>query len=113
MEAGEALRRDNYSSKCSKRIAMELARKKKIVRTITHLTTVNIWDWFLSQDFDRIACFKQNLNAELMRDIDKHGTAWKQFGLDSTIWQLNEDNYPKYTWKVALNWKARPRIKRN
>ena len=38
-----------------------------------------------------------------MCDIYKRGlvpTARKQFGLDSTIWELQEDNDPKHTSKT-------------
>ena len=41
-----------------------------------------------------------------MCDIYKCGTARKQFGLDSTIWALQEDRDAKYMRKVALNWQV-------
>ena len=85
---------------------MELARKK---RTVKHSIKVNVWAYFSNQGFARIVCFKQNLIC----DIYKHGllpTARKQFGLDSTIWKLQEENEPKHTWYVAPNWKASHRI---
>ena len=44
-----------------------------------------------------------------MCDIYKRGllpTAREQFNLDSTIWELQDDNDLKHTWKLALNWKA-------
>jgi hypothetical protein len=44
-----------------------------------------------------------------MCDIYKHGllpTAKKQFGHDSTIWRLQEDNDPKHTSKLAVQWKT-------
>ena len=50
-----------------------------------------------------------------MCDIYKRGllpTTRKQFDLDSTIWALQEDNNPKHTFKLALNWKAGDRIKK-
>ena len=50
-----------------------------------------------------------------MYDIYKHDlvpTVRKQFGLDSTIWELQEDNDPKHTSKQALNWKASHRIQK-
>ena len=40
-----------------------------------------------------------------MCNIYEHNTAWKQFGLDSTMWELQEDNDIKHMWKVAMNWK--------
>ena len=43
-----------------------------------------------------------------MCDIYKRAllpTTWKQFGDDSTSWKLQEDNEPKHTWKLAVNWK--------
>ncbi|CAF3033188.1 unnamed protein product [Rotaria sp. Silwood2] len=43
-----------------------------------------------------------------MCDIYKRGllsTALKQFGHDSTLWKLQEDNDPKHTSKLAVNWK--------
>ena len=51
---------------------------------------------------------KQNLNAKLMCNISKRDllpTARKQFGHDSTAWKLQEDNDPKHTPKLAVNWK--------
>ena len=56
-----------------KGLEWKLPRKKKIVRTVKHLTKVNVWDCFSSQGFGRIVCFKQNLNAKLMCDIYKRG----------------------------------------
>ena len=50
-----------------------------------------------------------------MCDIYKRGlllTAQKQFGRDSSVWKLQEDNDDKRTWKVALNWKASHRIQK-
>ena len=50
-----------------------------------------------------------------MCDIYKRGllsTTRKKFSLDSTIWELQEDNNTKRTWKVALNWKARFRLQK-
>ena len=76
---------------------------------------MKVWGCFSSQSFGRIVCFKQNLNAELMCDIYKHDLlpiARKQFGLDSTIWELQEDNDSKHTSKRALNWKASHRIQK-
>ena len=32
-------------------------------------------------------------------------TARKQFGHDSTLWKLQEDNVPKHTSKLAISWK--------
>ena len=43
-----------------------------------------------------------------MCDIYKRGlllTVRKQFGYDSVLWKLQEDNEPKHTWKLAINWK--------
>ena len=48
-----------------------------------------------------------------MCDIYKHGlllTARKQFDLDSTVLELQGNNYAKHMWKVVLNWKASNRI---
>ena len=82
--------------------------EKKIVRTITRPIKVNVWSCYSSKGFSDIVCFKQNLNAELMCDISKRGllpTASKQSGYDSMLWKLQEENYPKHTWKPAVNWK--------
>ena len=43
-----------------------------------------------------------------MCDIYKRGllpTARKQFGHDSMLWKLQEDNDPKHRSKLAVNWK--------
>ena len=42
-----------------------------------------------------------------MCDIYKRGllpTVRKQFGHDSTLWKLQEDNEPKHTRKLEVNW---------
>jgi transposase len=91
-----------------KGLVWNLPGKKKVVRTVKHSIKVNVWDCFSSQGFGRIVCFKENLNAELMCHIYKCGllpTAQKQFGHDSTLWKLQEDNDPKHTSKLAINWK--------
>lgn len=82
--------------------------KKKVVQTVKYPIKVNVCGCFSSKGFGRIVCFKENLNAELMCDIYKHGllpTARKQFGHDSTSWKLQEDNDPKHTSKLAKQWK--------
>jgi transposase len=92
-----------------KGLVWNLPGKKKIVRTVKHPIKVNVWGCFSNKGFGCIVCFKQNLNAELMCDIYKHGllpTAKKQFGHDSTIWRLQEDNDPKHTSKLAVQWKT-------
>ena len=76
---------------------------------------MNVWGYFSSQSFGRIVCFRQSFNAELIYDIYRYSllpTVLKQFGLDSTIWELQEDNDAKHTWKVALKWKASHRIEK-
>jgi len=91
-----------------KGLVWNLPGKKKIVRTVKHPIKVNVWGCFSSKGFGRIVCFNENLNAELMCDIYKYGllpTARKQFGHDSTLWKLQEDNDPKHTSKLAINWK--------
>ena len=43
-----------------------------------------------------------------MCDIYKRGLlpiARKQFGHDSMLWKLQEDNDPKHKSKLAVNWK--------
>ena len=96
-----------------KRLVWNLAGEKKIIRTVKHSTKANVWDCFSSQGFTRVVCFQQNFNAKLVCDICKRSllpTARKQFGLDSTIWELQEDNDTNHKWKSALNWKANHRI---
>ena len=81
---------------------------KKAVRTVKHPIKANVWGCFSSKGLGHIVSFKQNLNAELMCDISKRDflpTARKQFGYDSTLWKLQQDNDPKHTWKLAVNWK--------
>ena len=85
---------------------MEVIRQRKLIRTIKNSSKVNVQSCFSSEDFGHIICFKNNLNAELMCDIFKHDlllTARKQFDLDSTVLELQENNYAKHMWKVALN----------
>jgi transposase len=92
-----------------KGLVWNLPGKKKVVRTVKHPIKVNVWGCFSSQGFGRIVCFKENLNAELMCNIYKYGllpTAKKQFGHDSTLWKLQEDNDPKHTSKLAVNWRV-------
>jgi len=63
---------------------------------------------FSTQGFGRVVCFNENLSADLICDIYKYGflpTARKQFGHDSTLWKLQEDNDPKHTSKLATNWR--------
>ena len=86
------------SSELCQRNGMELTWKKKVVRTVKHPVKVNVWGCFSSKGFGRVVCFKENLNAELMYDIYKRGllpTAQKQFGHDSMLWKLQEDDDPK------------------
>ena len=78
------------------------------MRTVKHPIEVNVWGCFSSKGFGRIVCFKENPNAELMCDIYKCGllpTAQKQFGHDSMLWKLQEDNDLKHRSKLAVNWK--------
>ena len=81
---------------------------KKVLRTVKHPIKINVWGCFSSQCFCRIVCFKQNPNTEFMCDIfklDLLPTARKPFGHNSILWKLQEDNEPKHTWKLAVNWK--------
>ena len=114
---GDLFRRDNHSSKFSKRIDMELDRKKRRSYEPSSIRPrwTKVWGCFSSQGFGRIVYFKQNLNPELMCDIYKYDlmpTARKQFGLDSTIWELQEDNDLTHTSERALNWKTSHRIQK-
>ena len=87
-----------------KGLVWKLTGKKKMLRIVKHSTKMNVWRCFSNQDFSRIVCFKQNFNAELMCDIYKRDlvpTARKQFGLDSIIWELQEDNEPTHTRRNA------------
>jgi len=91
-----------------KELVWNLPGKKKAVRTVKHPIKVNVWGCFSARGFGRVVCFNENLNANLMCDIYKYGllpTARKQFGHDSTLWKLQEDNDPKHTSKLAINWK--------
>ena len=93
---------------CVKGMVWNLPGKKKVVRTVKHPVKVNVWGCFSSKGFGRVVCFKENLNAELMCDIYKRGllpTVRKQFGRDSVLWKLQEDNDPKHRSKLAVNWK--------
>jgi hypothetical protein len=50
-----------------------------------------------------------------MCDIYKYGllpTARKQFGHDSTLWKLQEDNDPKHTSKLATNWRMNNNVQK-
>ena len=48
-----------------------------------------------------------------MCNVYKRDTARKQFGLNTTIGELKEDNDAKHIWKVAaLSWKASDRIEK-
>ena len=76
------------------------------MRTVKHPIKINVWSCFSGQGFDHIVRFRQNLNAELMCYIykrDRLPTARKQFGHDSTLWKLQENNEPKRTSKVAVD----------
>ena len=92
---------------CVTRLLWNLPRKK-IMRTVKHPIKVNVSGYSSSKGFDRIVCFKQNLNAGLMCDVSKRGlvpTARKQFGHNSTLWKLQRDNESKNASKLAVNWK--------
>lgn len=91
-----------------KGLVWNLPGKKKVVRTVKHPVKVNVWGCFSIHGFGRVVCFKENLNADLMCHIYKYGllpTARKQFGPDSTLWKLQEDNDPKHTSKLATSWR--------
>ena len=108
LEPSDLQRRDNRSSELCQRNGLELTWKKKVVQTVKHPVKVNVWGCFSSKGFGRVVCFKENLNAELMCDIYKRGlfpTVRKQFGHDSMLWKLQEDNDPKHRSKLAVNWK--------
>ena len=110
LEPSDNLRRDNHSAKLCQRIALELTWKKKVARTVRHPIKVNVWGCFSSKGFDRIIPFKQNLSAKLMCDISKRGflpSVRKQFGHDSALWKLQEDNEPKHTSTLAASWKRK------
>ena len=50
-----------------------------------------------------------------MYGIYKRGllsTVRKQCGLDSLLWELQEDKDAEHMWKRALNWKGSHRIKK-
>jgi transposase len=98
-----------------KGLVWNLPGKKKIVRTVKHPIKVNVWGCFSARGFGRVVCFNENLNANLMCDIYKYGllsTARKQFGHDSTLWKLQEDNDPKHTSKLATNWRMNNNVQK-
>jgi len=98
-----------------KGLVWNLPGKKKIVRTVKHPIKVNVWGCFSARGFGRVVCFNENLNADLMCDIYKYGllpTARKQFGHDSTLWKLQEDNDPKHTSKLATNWRMNNNVQK-
>ena len=93
---------------CVKGMVWNSPGKRKAVRTVKHPVKANVWGCFSSKGFGRVVCFKENLNAELLCDIYKCGLlpkARKQFGHDSVLWKLQEDNDPKRRSKLAVNWK--------
>ena len=78
------------------------------MRAVKHPIKVNVWYCFSSKDFGHTVCFKQNLNANLTRDIYKDDllpTVRKQFNHGLALWKLQEDNEPKHISKLAVNWK--------
>ena len=95
-----------------KRLIRNSPGKKKITRAVKYSTKVNVGGCFSTQGSTCIVCFKQNFNAKLICDIYKRGTVQQQFGLNSTVWKLQEDNDAKRRWKVGLNWKASHRIQK-
>ena len=99
----------------TKRWVWNLPGGKKVIRTVKHPIKVNLWGCFSSKGFGRIICFKENLNAELLCDIYKRGllrTARRQFGPESTLWKLQEDNDPKHTSKLASKWRDENRVRK-
>ena len=95
---------------CVKGLVWNLPGKKKVIRTVKHPVKVNVWGCFSSKGFGRVVCFRQNLDAKLMCGIYQHGllpTAQKHFGHDPTSWKLQEDNDPKHTSKLAINWREK------
>ena len=98
-----------------KGLVWNLPGKKKVVRTVKHPLKVNVWGCFSARGFGRVVCFKENLNADLMCHIYKYGllpTARKQFGHDSTLWKLQEDNDPKHTSKKATTWRMNNNVEK-
>lgn len=98
-----------------KGLVWNLPGKKKIVRTVKHPVKVNVWGCFSVRGFGRVVCFNENLNANLMCDIYKYGllpTARKQFGHDSTLWKLQEDNDPKHMSKLATSWRMNNKVQK-
>ena len=73
LEPSDLHRRETVRLNCVKGMVWNLPEKKKVVRTVKHPVKVNVWGCFSSKGFDRIVCFKENLNAELMCDIYKRG----------------------------------------
>ena len=108
LEPSDLHRRDSRSSELCQRNGLELTWKKKVMWTVKHPVKVNVWGCFSSKGFGRVVCFKESLNAELMCDIYKRAllpTARKQFGHDSMLRKLQEDNDPKHRSKLAVNCK--------
>ena len=92
-----------------------LPGKKKVIRTVKHPLKVNVWGCFSSKGFGRIVCFRQNLDAKFLCEIYQYGllpTARKHFGHDATSWKLQEDNDPKHTSKLAVNWREKKGIEK-
>ena len=92
-----------------------LSGKRKIVRRVKNLVKRNVWDCFSSSEFDRISCFRERLNADVLYKIYEHcllPIARNQFKRKSNEWILQEDNDPKHMSKIATKWRLRHGIDR-
>ena len=92
-----------------------LSKKKKVIRTVKNPVKANVWHCFSSSGFDRIYCFRGNLNADLLCKIYKYyhlPTARNQFGRKSNESTLLEDIDPKHMFKLANEWRLKHGIYR-
>ena len=90
--------------------AWSAAGERFLQWTIKHPITIHVWRCFSLRGFGCLEIFTDNLNAQKMLQIYKHGLlrfAEKMFRANNKDWILQEDNDPKHLSHLCTSWKAK------